>query len=535
MKIMSKRRQARIERALSKSRRYKKLIYNRIIVTAFLFLMQIAFSVTLLLTFYNKAIKISLILFKILAGICVLYILNKYEKPSDKLSWVIIILVFPFFGVSAYLIFGNGRPTKKLRKKLEETKKQNLASFHQSPRITKQSGSSGGRAAQICNYLRDYDGYPAFTDGDVTYYECGEKMFPEMMKEIRSAKKYILLEYFIVANGKMWNELRSALLEKASEGVQIRFIFDDFGCILNLPPNYEKYLESLSPNIKCHAFNPVHPIFSMQINNRSHRKYVVVDGRVAFTGGINIADEYINESSRFGYWKDSGVKVTGGAVGSFCLMFFNTWNAVRKDREDFVAYLSAASETPEKKDENKKEAFIQPYDDSPLDNESVGETVYLDLINRAKKYVYVFTPYLIADDFIRRALCAAAKRGVDVRIVVPGIPDKKMIYRMTRANYPPLLNAGVKIYEYTPGFIHAKSFVTDDNSAVVGTINIDYRSLYLHFENAVYFTNEDAVLSVKRDCEQTFAISRLVTRSDVKRTIFGRLVDSVLRVFETVV
>jgi cardiolipin synthase len=290
-------------------------------------------------------------------------------------------------------------------------------------------------------------------------------------------------------------------------------------------------LESLHENIRAMTFNNVVPFFEVRMNNRDHRKILVIDGKVAFTGGFNLADEYINVTSRYGYWKDSGLRIKGEAVASFTQMFFYTWNAFRADKEDIKNYLIRY--TPTERTANNTPFRVQPYDDSPLDSISAGEAVYMDVINRAVRYAYIFTPYLILDDLLRAALCRAAMRGVDVRIVTPGIPDKKTVNRLTRANYAVLMKAGVKIYEYTPGFIHSKSILCDDEYAVVGTINFDYRSLYLHFENAVYFSGCSAVSDLKRDCEETFAVSKLCTEENTKRGIFGRLFDSVLRVFET--
>jgi cardiolipin synthase len=329
----------------------------------------------------------------------------------------------------------------------------------------------------------------------------------------------------------MWNSICKLLVEKAMQGVQVRIIYDDFGCMMTLPPKYDRYLESLHENIKCMTFNEIVPIFAVRMNNRDHRKILVIDGKVGFTGGVNLADEYIAELPRFGYWKDTGLRITGGAVNSFIKMFFYMWNAFRQDKENLADYLvPTEGEQPLPSETSLR---IQPYDDSPLDNLSIGENVYSDMINRAEKYVYIFTPYLILDDFMRKSLCQAALRGVDVRIVTPGVPDKKTVYRLTRANYSVLMKAGVKIYEYTPGFIHAKSMLCDDEQAVVGTINLDYRSLYLHFENAVYFKDCAAIAELKRDCEETFAMSTLCTPENTKRNVFVRARDSILRLFET--
>ena len=532
MKVMSEWRRKRTEKILLRNRNYKKLIYNRLIITFALVIVQLALSGFLLFTFYEWSSRLILFLIDFIGLICVLYILNHDEKPSSKLNWIIIILIFPFFGVFAYVIFGEGRPTRKMNKKICASKKENMQVLKRSVSKADEAALQG-RSSETCRYLHDFAGYPAYADGDVEYYETGEKMFPKMLEELEKAEKFILAEYFIVAGGKMWTAFRDVIVRKAQQGVQIRLIFDDWGCILQMPPHFDKYMEALHPNIKCLMFNHIIPFFSMRLNNRDHRKFLVIDGKVGFTGGINIADEYINEKSRFGHWKDTGVKLTGNSVNSFTMMFFNLWNAF-KQKENLEEFLVEHPVAPADGDSTRP-FLIHPYDDSPLDSESVGETVYLDIVNRAKKYVYIFTPYLILDDYMRTAICSAAKRGVDVRIVTPGTPDKKAVFRLTRANYPVLLKAGVKIYEYTPGFIHAKSMVSDDNTAVVGTINLDYRSLYLHFENAVYFTGCHAVADVKKDCEDTFLSSKQIGEADVKRSWLGRILDSLLRVFETTV
>ena len=524
MRKMNKRRKERIEKNILRNRTYKVFIYNRFILTLLLVLLQIVVYALMLVHFYN-GFRAVMITTELLGLLFVLYIINRNEKPSSKLNWVIMILAVPVFGVPMYMLFGEGRPTRRMHRRISAAKRENAACLAQRESGTPSSNCEG-RDEEICRYLTRYAGYPLCRDGEVTYYPSGKEMFKDMLAALDSAEKFILAEYFIVAGGKMWDEFRERLLQKARQGVQIRLIYDDVGSLLVLPPKYDRYLEYLHPNIRCFRFNPAVPIFTMRMNNRDHRKILVVDGKVAFTGGINLADEYIDEKVRFGVWKDTGVRVTGSGVESFTVMFFNLWNAFRKDKEQLNSFLSerpqtepggnAGQEELKEKEENKGNVsdngkrpvpVIQPYDDSPLDRESVGETVYLDIINRACDYVYIFTPYLILDDFMRTAICNAAKRGVDVRIVTPGIPDKKTVFRLTRSNYAPLLKAGVKIYEYKPGFIHAKSMVSDDSCAVVGTINLDYRSLYLHFENAVYFSGCSAVLDVKRDSENIFAVS----------------------------
>ncbi len=525
MKKLSKRKKKWIERTVANDRSNKRFLYNRFYLFALLVLLQIVvFCYNMYLLVYKSRIGVLLQAALVIVGVCsVIYILNKDDRPSTKLNWVLLILTFPVFGVPFYLVCGEGGPTRKMRKKLESSKAENdrraQEILGEIPLPVPQNRGEG-----ISRYLTERAGYPTYLDGSVTYYKTGEEMFPVMLQELQKAKKFILIEYFIIAHGKMWGEVLKILLQKAEEGTKIRIIYDDFGCMTTLPPDYDKYLESLHENIRAISFNPIVPVFTLRMNNRDHRKILVIDGKVGFTGGVNLADEYINEKRRFGYWKDTGVRVTGNAVNSFTKMFFSTWNAFRKDKEDIGEYLSVS-------EGEEGEGVIQPFDDSPLDGKSVGESVYMDIINRAVKYLYIFTPYLLLDDAVRLSLVRAAERGVDVRIITPAVPDKKMVFRMTRANYPPLQAAGVKIYEYTPGFIHAKSVVCDDECAVVGSINFDYRSLYFHFEDGVYFTGNSAVMDVKRDAEETIALSKFCEPSK-KRRVFGRLFDSFLRLFE---
>ncbi len=522
MKKLSAKKKRWIERTVVNDRSYKRFLYNRFYAYVFAVLAQlIGYGLLLWLFAYNSAYaSIVQLVVWVLSFVFVLQIINKHDKPSTKLSWIIVILILPVFGVPMYLINGKGRPTKKMAKKLSRSLKANAE---------KESAFYGeltpAQKGSVSAYLQESANYPALK-GDISYYSTGEDAFPDLLKGLESAEKYIFLEYFIIAHGKMWQSVLKILLQKAFSGVKVYIVYDDFGCMKTLPPDYERYLESLHENIKCLSFNNVVPFFAVRMNNRDHRKITVIDGKIAFTGGYNLADEYIGEKIRFGHWKDSGVKITGDAVYPFVRIFCNTWNAFRKDKieiDEFLPKLTGEGEA----------SCIQPYDDSPLDNLSVGETVYLDIINKAEKYVYIFTPYLILDDFMRSALCLASLRGVDVRIVTPGIPDKKAIYRLTRAHYSVLLKAGVRIYEYTPGFIHSKSMISDDKHAVVGTINLDYRSLYHHFENAVYFQDEKALTALKKDCENTFAVSKERTKDNVKRNMLGRLTDSILRVFET--
>lgn len=523
MKRLSERKKKRIEKKLSKERNYKLFLYNRFFIYTLAVILQLlGYALLLVLFVYNSTYATALqIVVGVLAVLFVLAIVNDHEKPSMKLSWIIVILIAPVFGVPMYILLGRGRPTRKMAKKLtatlSENKKEAEAFYGKQPYVS-QKGS-------VSQYLEKLAGCAPYYGGGIEYYKCGEDIFPVIKEALEKAEKFILLEYFIIAPGRMWKEILQILVEKAIQGVKIRIIYDDFGCMVSLPPKYEKYLEGLHENIKCMKFNNVVPFFVARMNNRDHRKILVIDGKVAFTGGFNLADEYINEKRRFGYWKDSGLKITGNSVNAFTQMFFNTFNAFHKEKEDVKKFLLPM--------EKQTGHLIHPYDDSPLDTLRTGEAVYTNLINTAEKYVYIFTPYLVLDDFMRSALCMASLRGVDVRIVTPGIPDKKTTYRLTRANYAVLIEAGVKIYEYTPGFIHSKSMICDGKRAVVGTINLDYRSLYHHFENAVYFEDENALKALELDCEETFALSTERTKENTKKGVVGRFIDSLLRVFET--
>ena len=521
---LSKRKIKKIERTVANDRSYKRVVYNRFLIFAVSALFQIGLYVLLLLEITRRGGVWLQFAFSMVGVIAVVYILNVEERPSSRLNWIILILAFPVVGIATYTSFGNGRPTRRMQKKVEEAK-QTRAGLIAGDERADDRIENGGRKYAVGKFLKNSGDFQAFSDGQAEYYSTGERAFEEMLRAAERAERFILIEYFIIAGGKMWDRLLKTLLKKAEQGVQIRIIYDDFGSIFVLPPKYERYLESLHENIRALAFNNVVPLFAVRLNNRDHRKMFIVDGEVAFTGGINIADEYIGEKIRFGHWKDAGVKITGGAVNAFTVAFFDLWNAFYKSKEDVSGYLCEKKYAP-------SDGIILPYDDSPLDKLGVGEAVYAELAASAERYLYIFTPYLILDDYLRSAICGAALRGVDVRIVTPGIPDKKTAFRLTRSNYPALLRAGVKIYEYTPGFIHSKCFVCDDELAVVGTINLDYRSLYHHFENAVLFTGENAVQAVKRDAEETFAVSKLRTVENFKRNALGRLFDSVLRIFE---
>lgn len=460
----------------------------------------------------------------ILSAVVVLAIANGNAKSATKLAWIIPILVFPIFGGLFYLVLGNRRTSKRMRHKMEKTRRHGEDSLASSVSIIEELEQIDKHAANQARYIQDHAAFPLYRHSYSEFYPLGELAFVAMLKELKKAKRYIFLEYFIIQEGVMWNQILDILVQKARDGVDVRLIYDDLGCIFTLPPRYDQKLESLG--IKTERFHPFTPILSARLNNRDHRKIMVIDGHTGFTGGINLADEYINTFKKHGHWKDSGFLLKGEAVWSLTVMFLTMWEYLRGTTEHMPRYRPKEVSLLEK----TNSGYIQPFSDNPLDEESVGETVYLNLINRAKDYVYINTPYLILDNEMITALSSAAKSGVDVRIVTPHIADKTFVHTVTRSYYPVLLRSGVRIYEYTPGFMHSKTFVADDEVAVVGTINLDYRSLYLHFENGVWLYRTPSVLQVKDDflttlghCEEM----RLVSYENMPA--FQRLKWSILR------
>jgi cardiolipin synthase len=499
-------------------------ILNRKVITALIILVQMAWGVSLI---YNTAIIFPVLnSFFYVAGFCVvIYIINKENHPSYKIAWIVPIMIFPLFGVLIYLLYANKRPGRYLRKRFEKTEELVTENLKQDDSVAELMPA---RDATRARYLCDR-GYPVCAGTQARYFASGEEMFPYMLAELEKAEHFIFLEYFIIEEGEVWSAILEILKRKAASGVDVRVIYDDMGCVGKLPTGYNFKLESMG--IKCTAFNPFVPFISVVMNNRDHRKILVVDGHTSFTGGINLADEYMNIKSPYGYWKDTAVMLHGKATWSLTYMFLQMWNVLRGTKEDFDIYRPERYHT----ERFEGDGFVQPFSDNPLDDEAISQNVYVDIISQAEKYVYICTPYLVPDYEMINALVRAAKRGVDVRIITPGIPDKKLIYRLTRSYYPVLLKAGVKIYEYAPGFVHAKSIVCDDRITVVGTINMDFRSLYLHFECGVLMTGTGIANTVRDDNLAMMEKCRVVEKGFPKRTLAGRIIDSVLRTFAPMV
>lgn len=458
--------------------------------------------------------------------VAVLHVISSRYQAEYKMAWVVPILALPVFGGLMYLLYGGNRMGKRAKKEMqmqEATLKRYMGTA--SEETIGELEHMGGDALTQSRYLETACFSPPHTHTETTYFPLGDTMFRQMKLELEQAEKYIFLEFFIIHPGKMWGEILEILERKARAGVDVRVMYDDVGCLYTLPTGYEATLEKMG--IRCQVFNRYRPVVTLRLNNRDHRKIMVVDGNVAFTGGINLADEYINEKERFGHWKDSGVMLRGDAVWNFTVMFLSGWDHVAGIQEDFSAFRPTLPVSDVVRD-----GVVQPYDDSPLDDRPVGANVYHNLIAKATRYVYLTTPYLIIDGDMTSALCVAAQSGVDVRIITPHIPDKKIVFEATRAHYQLLLEAGVRIFEYTPGFIHAKNFAVDDRFGTVGTVNMDYRSLYLHFECGVWMAGSSAISGVREDFLATQALSEEITLEWAKEmSHHKRLIHALLRAF----
>ncbi len=461
----------------------------------------------------------------LLSVLAVLWIIHGKSYPSYKLAWIVPIMLFPIFGGLFYMILGGDKSSKRNKRKMQEIGRQMKEYLVQEQQTLRYLEQEDRGAANQTKYIEGYSACPVYTNTTTEYLTPGEQKFKRMLEELKKAERYIFLEYYIIQEGVMWNAILEILKEKAKQGVDVRIIYDDVGCLLTLPFGYEKKLESVG--IKCSVFNPLMPVLTVRLNTRDHRKIAVIDGHTAFTGGINLADEYINTYKKHGYWKDSAILIRGDAVWSFTVMFLTMWNFLRKTGESYEKFRAASRDT----EHFASDGYVQPYADSPLDDEAVGEYVYLNLIGKAERYIYITTPYLILDNEMSTALCLAAKRGVDVRIITPHIPDKWYVHAVSRSNYEKLAESGVGIYEYLPGFIHGKTFVVDDMYAVIGTINLDYRSLYLHFECAAWLYKTKSVAAVKEDYLLTLEACRKITLADCRNIKWYRkLGRSILRI-----
>ena len=503
-------------------KKFFKMVFSRAGIFVILILIQLL--VFLGIPYYLKEYATFIYsAMSVMEIVVLVYIINTEGNPAFKMTWMLCVMALPVIGTVFYIYVHLQLETRFVQNRLAALRMETEPYMDQDEKVTEALWASKSANAQLSYYLSHQLGFPTYRNTEVEYFPVGEDKFASMIKELEKAEKFIFMEYFIVADGVMWDSIKAVLKEKAAAGVEVRFVYDDLGSVGCLPKQFRKELSDAGIHVM--AFNPFRPALSAVMNNRNHRKITVIDGYIAYTGGFNLADEYINQKKRFGHWKDTGLRIYGEAAYSFTLMCLELWNAFNNTNDNCKKYLPHRYH-PEP---FPTDGYVLPYCNSPFESETLAQDVYLELLNQAKNYVYIFTPYLAIDDEMQHALCMAAQRGIDVRLVTPGIPDKRMVYSLTRSYYEPLIRAGVRIYEYTPGFIHAKSYLVDDEIGVVGTINMDYRSLYLHMEDAVLLTGCSALQKLKIDCMVTIEKSRRVTLQDCKRRRHSLLWQAILR------
>lgn len=526
----------KIKKELSEPVRF---LFSRNFFIFILLILEIAGFIVLTVFFGEKFLAVRVI-FDVLGILLGVRIIVSRSNPSYKLLWMLLLVIFPAVGIVMYILFAEDKFSSKEMKILTKMLNEDYAAVVHSKYIqdTIQDLKKNGDldAYNISNYISRTSISPVSNKTKTTYFSWGEEAFPVMIDRLKKAKHYIFIEYFIITPGKFWNTILDILIEKVKQGVDVRIIYDDFGCLRTLPKNYCKKLSALG--IKAIKYSPIVPFLTVRMNNRDHRKIMVIDGHTGFTGGINLADEYINEIVRFGKWKDNCIMLEGEGVFDMTTMFLVVWHLLDKDssyRIDYRKYIPSLYQNETKPFTNGG-GYVQSYCSVPFLYESIGQNVYIDIIMKAKKYVYISTPYLILDDELTDILRLTAKNGVDVRIVVPHIPDKKLVFELTRSYYKTLLSAGVKIYEYLPGFIHAKTFVADDVMATVGTVNLDFRSLYLHMENGTFLYKEKCIMDIKKDFINIFSVSKECTlENENKIKWYRKLLRVVLKVFAPLV
>lgn len=496
-----------------------KLIFNRLTLAIALLIIQI-FIIAMAFKFFYSNIIFFFGGLGFFSLIVVAYILICKENTNYKIAWILLVLGFPGVGALVYLFFQLQLGPKLINKKITENKKESLKYLYQNENVL--DNIKDKHVKSLVHYMNNYARYPMYYSGKVDYFPFGENKFEDLKKELEKAEKFIFLEYFIIAKGYVLDSIIDILKRKVKEGVEVRILYDGTCPFNGIPYDYPSILAE--SGIKAKMFSPVKAIISTYQNNRDHRKIAIIDGRVAYTGGINLGDEYINKKIRFGTWKDTAIKIEGEAVNSFTTMFLEMWNVDSKENEDYLPYIVSNIKL--------ESGYVMPYGDNPLDSEAVGRTVYMNILNTAKDYVYIMTPYLILDDELLNTIKYTAKRGVEVKIIMPHIPDKKMVYYLGRSYYEELLKANVKIYEYEPGFVHGKMFISDDDKAVVGTINLDYRSLYLHFECGCYIYQNEVIRQIKNDFDKTLEDSIIIDKDNIhKFGVFKKIIGIFLRFF----
>ena len=497
------------------------LVFSRFLLIFLLLALQIG----VLVVFYGwlfHLIPYAAALQGLFTLLMLIYLFNSGMDASAKLSWLFIIALLPIPGSVLLAFTRTDLGHRTLRRRVESRIAESCGALTQPEGVLEALEADGGGVEDLVCYLNRSGCFPAYDDSAADYYPLGDELLQPLLEALESAEESIYLEYFIIEEGYLWGRVLEILSRKAREGLDVRVLYDGMCEMFQLPPGYWKLLRA--QGIQARPFAPIRPVVSSHYNYRDHRKILVVDGRVAFTGGVNLADEYINRTHRFGHWKDAAVRVRGSAAASFQLMFLQLWSAGEAESAPLPPIPSLQ---PRQEDAS---GYVIPFADCPLDDDRVGETVYMDMLYRAGRYVHIMTPYLILDGELEAALKYAAQRGVEVKLILPGVPDKKLAYALAKSHYRSLTEAGVQIFEYTPGFVHAKVFVSDDERAVVGTINLDYRSLYHHFECGVYLYKSACIREIERDFQQTLAACRAVSPESIRQEkLFYRLMGHILK------
>lgn len=498
-----------------------KFIFSRFTFMILMVILQLFILFAISHWFFGAAGWIQEVL-QVLSVLIILYIIKNSKHLSSDMLWIVLIMIAPIPGAALYLfVIAEIFISKTFRALVAETSMARKY-YEQDPAVLQEMEEKAPAVKGQFRYISKSAGFPFYRNTGFNYYPLGDDGYPVFLEEMRKAEKFIFLEYFIIEEGTMWNGMLDILEAKAKEGVEVRVMYDDLGSFTTLSGSYAKQLEQ--KGIKCIPFNRINPIIGIIMNHRDHRKLMVIDGKTAFSGGVNLADEYINVKKIHGHWKDNIIRITGDAVWSYTVMFLTHWNALRHEDDDYTKYKTDAI-IP-----GAADGYIAPYGETPFSHEITAQNIYMGILNQASDYVYIMTPYLIIDTEFINALILAAKHGVDVRLMTPGIPDKRIVWDVTRSYYRQLIEGGVKIYEYTPGFVHAKVFVSDDRIATVGTVNLDYRSLYLHFENGTYLFDSKVVKEIRDDFLQAQEQSHLMKAEEVKNGPVKEILLAILRV-----
>lgn len=506
-----------------------RVIYSR----TFIVLLLLGVTVWSIFWMVRSAVEAApavLIVLQVFSVLVAISIINRPMNASFKLAWILFVMGVPIFGALFYFILQSNLETKRYKKTFQLQAEKLKAYGHTSPQVLAALEKGDKEQLKLAHYMSKHVGYALHGNTDAVYFSSGEAKFEALLEELKKAEKYIFMEYFIVDQGYMWDSILEVLKEKAAQGVEVRFLYDGTNSLTLLPYHYYKTLQSYG--IQAKVFSQIIPALSTVQNNRDHRKIAVIDGKVAFTGGVNIADEYINRRERFGHWKDAAVMVKGEAVANFTLMFLQMWHFDEKAEHDDIKYL--VEQRASEKDAIHTDSLFLAYGENPFDSDEVAKRVYLDMIQSATDYIYIMSPYLVLDDEMIDNLTYAAKRGVRVKLLLPHIYDKQSAYLAARNDFETYLQAGIEIYEYTPGFVHSKVVLVDDKKATVGTVNMDFRSFYLNFECGLYIYNHQQVLAdILADFEDSFAQSQQVTLESFRATYpwYKRVLGSLLAMF----